>query len=439
MLAGIRCVHEHGILHRDIKPSNFAVGRSDPTRLYIFDFGLARIYANEEGRVRAARAFAGFRGTARYASLQAHANRELGRCDDLWSYLYTVVELGTAALPWRKLKDKKEIALAKKDCAPATLLAGLQPGFLAVHALISMCTYADEPDYDAIVAELAKMADADIGTERALESWATAMSGQNPHQREAQNGNGAPQPEPTQVNESPIGHIQEGVRHDPDTIPHELPEPRLEQASPRTRLDQPSMTHSGNGADVAVARVVLAPTGVSGSHSLIAVNDGLRPLSPSRGLGESPESTGSKSGLTVSTDQREKESVLSASRSSLGLSASQGGSVALGRRAPRRAAVHAKVSSELTNTEDASLSATSNRESSSSMLSSQDAGGRAEAGSAPDQMGADTHDGPEERLNVGDSSPPPATFAPCPPPVAPSTVQRHNPKKRMVVRRPLGS
>jgi len=48
----------------------------------------------------------GFRGTGRYASLNAHNGIELGRCDDLWSLFYTLVEFLRGKLPWRKEKDR---------------------------------------------------------------------------------------------------------------------------------------------------------------------------------------------------------------------------------------------------------------------------------------------------------------------------------------------
>ena len=67
---------------------------------YIF-LRRVRLYYPESGflihnftttKVRQPRAVAGFRGTVRYASVNAHDNREMGRHDDLWSLFYMLIE-----------------------------------------------------------------------------------------------------------------------------------------------------------------------------------------------------------------------------------------------------------------------------------------------------------------------------------------------------------
>uniref|UniRef100_A0A5K3EPC6 Protein kinase domain-containing protein n=1 Tax=Mesocestoides corti TaxID=53468 RepID=A0A5K3EPC6_MESCO len=152
MLNAIESVHDSGFLHRDIKPSNFAMGRlpSNARTLYLLDFGLARQYTNSEGEVRPARPVAGFRGTVRYASRNAHANRELGRHDDLWSMFYMLVEFVSGQLPWRRLKDKEQVGQIKQSynhLSLARCLPGEYRGFLD-H--IETCSYPDRPDYGMI-------------------------------------------------------------------------------------------------------------------------------------------------------------------------------------------------------------------------------------------------------------------------------------------------
>jgi len=75
----------------------------------MLDFGLARQFTTGTGEVRPPRAAAGFRGTVRYASVNAHKNKEMGRHDDLWSLFYMLVEFVNGQLPWRKIKDKEQV------------------------------------------------------------------------------------------------------------------------------------------------------------------------------------------------------------------------------------------------------------------------------------------------------------------------------------------
>lgn len=92
-LESIRELHSVFVLHRDIKPvmnninyikkfimygifqSNFAMGRINTQTkniVFMLDFGLARFYADSQGKVRDERKNVGFRGTMRYCSLTAH-------------------------------------------------------------------------------------------------------------------------------------------------------------------------------------------------------------------------------------------------------------------------------------------------------------------------------------------------------------------------------
>jgi tau tubulin kinase len=54
-------------------------------RVYMLDFGLARQYTTASGDVRPARSAAGFRGTVRYASINAHKNKVFD-LNDIFSF-----------------------------------------------------------------------------------------------------------------------------------------------------------------------------------------------------------------------------------------------------------------------------------------------------------------------------------------------------------------
>ncbi|GBP20201.1 Tau-tubulin kinase homolog Asator [Eumeta japonica] len=166
ILKAIDSIHSVGFLHRDIKPSNFSIGRhpSNCRKVYMLDFGLARQYTTSNGQVRPPRAAAGFRGTVRYASINAHKNKEMGRHDDLWSLFYMLVEFVNGQLPWRKIKDKEQVrknlneSMFLKGCAGRVglmkekydhrlLLKHLPSELRQFLEHVQELEYADTPDY----------------------------------------------------------------------------------------------------------------------------------------------------------------------------------------------------------------------------------------------------------------------------------------------------
>uniref|UniRef100_A0A8C9W2W8 non-specific serine/threonine protein kinase n=1 Tax=Scleropages formosus TaxID=113540 RepID=A0A8C9W2W8_SCLFO len=153
MLRAIESIHSVGFLHRDIKPSNFAMGRFPNTcrTCYMLDFGLARQFTNSYQEVRPPRPIAGFRGTVRYASVNAHKNREMGRHDDLWSLFYMLVEFLVGQLPWRKIKDKEQVGKLKETYDHKLMLKHLPPEFSVFLDHISGLDYYTKPDYQLLM------------------------------------------------------------------------------------------------------------------------------------------------------------------------------------------------------------------------------------------------------------------------------------------------
>ncbi|XP_013176635.1 PREDICTED: tau-tubulin kinase 1 isoform X1 [Papilio xuthus] len=156
ILKAIDSIHSVGFLHRDIKPSNFSIGRhpSNCRRVYMLDFGLARQYTTSNGQVRPPRAAAGFRGTVRYASINAHKNKEMGRHDDLWSLFYMLVEFVNGQLPWRKIKDKEQVGLMKEKYDYRLLLKHLPSELRQFLEHVQQLEYADTPDYTMLTSLL---------------------------------------------------------------------------------------------------------------------------------------------------------------------------------------------------------------------------------------------------------------------------------------------
>ncbi|XP_052437268.1 tau-tubulin kinase 2 isoform X2 [Carassius gibelio] len=152
MLEAIESIHSVGFLHRDIKPSNFAMGQFPSTcrTCYMLDFGLARQFTNSCQEVRPPRPVAGFRGTVRYASVNAHKNKEMGRHDDLWSLFYMLVEFLVGQLPWRKIKDKEQVGKLKETYDHRLMLKHLPPEFSVFLEHISNLDYFTKPDYQLL-------------------------------------------------------------------------------------------------------------------------------------------------------------------------------------------------------------------------------------------------------------------------------------------------
>ncbi|XP_034015887.1 tau-tubulin kinase 2 isoform X1 [Thalassophryne amazonica] len=153
ILEAIESIHSVGFLHRDIKPSNFAMGRFPSTcrTCYMLDFGLARQFTNSCQEVRPPRPVAGFRGTVRYASVNAHKNKEMGRHDDLWSLFYMLVEFLVGQLPWRKIKDKEHVGKLKETYDHRLMLKHLPTEFSIFLDHISNLDYFTKPDYQLLM------------------------------------------------------------------------------------------------------------------------------------------------------------------------------------------------------------------------------------------------------------------------------------------------
>ncbi|GFQ80180.1 tau-tubulin kinase homolog Asator [Trichonephila clavata] len=152
MLKCIHSIHKAGYLHRDIKPSNFTIGIGEDNRrrVYLLDFGLARQYVLENGEVRPPRYKVSFHGTPRYASLRVLQGKEAGRQDDLMSLFYTLSEFSFSDLPWKQIRDYREMAQAKESFDHQILVKEFPDEFQDFYSHISGLTFFDKPDYELL-------------------------------------------------------------------------------------------------------------------------------------------------------------------------------------------------------------------------------------------------------------------------------------------------
>uniref|UniRef100_A0A5S6QE73 Protein kinase domain-containing protein n=1 Tax=Trichuris muris TaxID=70415 RepID=A0A5S6QE73_TRIMR len=154
----LKDVHDAGFLHRDVKPANFAMGRNSQSGvLKLLDFGLARQIVTNDGKLRPPRETLGFRGTERYASVNAHDDKELGRHDDLISLFYMIIEFKTGKLPWRNSDTFSVIGKRKKN-AMETEWTSLSKRLQKIYTYMINLNYYKTPDYEWIMRQFALQA-----------------------------------------------------------------------------------------------------------------------------------------------------------------------------------------------------------------------------------------------------------------------------------------
>ncbi|KRX27241.1 putative serine/threonine-protein kinase, partial [Trichinella nelsoni] len=156
MLEALRDLHEIGYVHRDIKGSNYTIGinADDKRNVYLIDFGMARRYKTEKGILIPPRSTAKFRGTIRYASPYCHARKDYGRRDDLYSWLYTLVEFRRGYLIWRDVRDEKNVARMKNQLMPSEILGNMPKQFYEIYAKVNAMTFSETPNYAWFISQL---------------------------------------------------------------------------------------------------------------------------------------------------------------------------------------------------------------------------------------------------------------------------------------------
>ncbi|TKR94976.1 hypothetical protein L596_009201 [Steinernema carpocapsae] len=153
-LYSLKLLHDCGFVHRDVKPANFVMGHpmdGDRARLvHLLDFGLARNFAVEKSNgcwvARRARGTAEFRGTVRYCSPSMHEKKEQGRKDDLWSWLYMLIECH-CCLPWQFDRDREKIENKKLNIADDALCKNFPEELSGIPKYLRTLDCYSRPDY----------------------------------------------------------------------------------------------------------------------------------------------------------------------------------------------------------------------------------------------------------------------------------------------------
>jgi tau tubulin kinase len=171
MLRAIQDFHERGFVHRDIKPANFVFRDQREHKVCLIDFGLAQRWRDSNGQPLPPRPNVGFRGTARYASLNSHAGHDLGRRDDLWSLFFLLIEFAAPPLEWRPQRDKQAVAQLKRVNLNR-ICTGLPEQFSQFLAHLMTLQFEDQPDYELLAGLLSSVCEGEDGDSQ----WGACMS-----------------------------------------------------------------------------------------------------------------------------------------------------------------------------------------------------------------------------------------------------------------------
>uniref|UniRef100_A0A0K0FVF0 non-specific serine/threonine protein kinase n=1 Tax=Strongyloides venezuelensis TaxID=75913 RepID=A0A0K0FVF0_STRVS len=164
ILQAIKSLHNIGYIHNDLKPSNFTIGDKDDengsTIIYLIDFGLSRIYGTKESPrppvFTEEKRGIEYIGTITHCSPNAHKRVELGRRDDMYAWMYIMMDFYNE-LPWRRCDTDKKIEDFKLNCDYETYCKYLPKSCNAIIKHILNLSLYDEPKYDLLGDRLKKI------------------------------------------------------------------------------------------------------------------------------------------------------------------------------------------------------------------------------------------------------------------------------------------
>ncbi|CAI2373639.1 unnamed protein product [Moneuplotes crassus] len=96
-------IHSKGVIHRDIKGENFCIGKEDPTKIYLIDFGLSKLDIPQKKKAKdLSTSDEGFVGNLLFSCCDSHQYKSPTKNSDLESLCYLMIYLYRGSLPWEK-------------------------------------------------------------------------------------------------------------------------------------------------------------------------------------------------------------------------------------------------------------------------------------------------------------------------------------------------
>ncbi|CAD8052986.1 unnamed protein product [Paramecium sonneborni] len=161
LLQIIRRIHNKSVVHRDLKPENIMYHQK---QIYIVDFGISKLYRDNNLKHVPFKEGRSFVGTTRYASIAAHKGQELGRKDDLESLIYIDILMLKGTLPWQNMlsqnnkERQKQVGEKKIKMTTTEICVDLPIEFTKALDYIRSLQYQSDPDYDYLIQLFRKLA-----------------------------------------------------------------------------------------------------------------------------------------------------------------------------------------------------------------------------------------------------------------------------------------
>ncbi|KAF9029463.1 kinase-like protein [Hymenopellis radicata] len=145
LLSFLKFAHSAGVVIQDLKPQNLAVGFSDPTRIYAFDFDISRTFLDPK--------------TGTHLPYNHVKSPKATRRDDIAMLAHTLLHLHHGALPWESLSAPDTDAYFQQMAHMKTpghveLEKWLQQSPPIIAVILSHARgldYQQEPDYDSLL------------------------------------------------------------------------------------------------------------------------------------------------------------------------------------------------------------------------------------------------------------------------------------------------